>query len=69
VRSHPDQYSPIACPMNRLPVTITLTDGFEAQLIFCQTHAGGDWTCQTTTEFVFDLQTLLEGHNITATVQ
>jgi hypothetical protein len=55
--------------MNRLPVTITLTDGFEAQLIFCQTHAGGDWTCQTTTEFVFDLQTLLEGHNITATVQ
>jgi len=53
--------------MNCLPVTIALPNGLEAQLMFCQ--IGKDWICQATSEFVFDLQTLLEGHNITATLQ
>ena len=55
--------------MNCLPVTITLPNGLEATLVFHQHQPGGDWICQATSECVFDLQTLLQGHNITATVQ
>ena len=55
--------------MNIIPLAITLPNGLKAQLLFRQYHTGGDWICQASDECIFDLQTLLEGGNVTGTVQ
>jgi hypothetical protein len=55
--------------MNEMPIMITLPNGLKAQLLFRQYQSGGDWICQASHECIFDLQTLLEGGNVTSTVQ
>jgi len=55
--------------MSTIPLVITLPNGHEARFIFRQYQSGGDWICQTSDECIFDLQTILEGGDITATVQ
>lgn len=55
--------------MNTIPLMITLPNGYEVRLMFRQYQSGGDWICQASDEVIFDLQTILEGGEITDTVQ
>lgn len=55
--------------MNITPLVIALPNGLEAQLIFRQYQPGGDWICQASDEYIFDLQAVLEGDCIAGTVQ
>jgi hypothetical protein len=55
--------------MNIIPLKLTLPNGYEAKLVFRQYQSGGDWICQASDECIFDLQTILEGGEITDTVQ
>ena len=55
--------------MNEMPIMITLPNGLKAQLLFRQYQSDGDWICQASDEYIFDLQTLREGGNVAGTVQ
>lgn len=55
--------------MNHIKISVLLPNGLTAYLMFRRHQTGGDWICQASDECIFDLQALLEGANITATVQ
>jgi len=55
--------------MAHIQIPIVLPNGLTAYLMFRRHQSGGDWICRASDECIFDLQTLLEGVNITDTVQ